>query len=526
MSRTQGKVYLIGAGPGDPGLLTVRGARLLHKADAVVYDGLVNPLLLENLHAEKWNVSKSFASGSRRHGTDQGKINRLLVRLARQGKTVARLKGGDPFIFGRGGEEASCLKKYGISFEVVPGVSAAASVPAYAGIPVTDRRFASSVTLVTCHEDPAKGKSEINWRALAELGGTLVFFMGLKNIESVIGRLILEGRRSTTPCCVIEWGTLPKQRVIEGTLKTIAGRVARAGLRSPALTVVGETAALRGELGWFEQKSLFAKKIIVTRPESQNAELSCLLRERGAEVIECPAIQILPPKNILALDRALRDLAPFDWILFTSVNSAGFFFKRLKALKKDARALRGVKIGAVGETTARFLAGHGLCADLIPGEFHTRALVAALLKKKWVRGKHFLLPRTDIAPPFLKQALEKAGGRVTAVAAYRTVRDVRKIARLREAIQAGAPDFVLLTSASTARHFFTALPGTLRAKIRRQLVSIGPATTEALRLLGLRPLLEAREHTAEGLVRALEDWNVSKKHSPSFILPRRRGRRE
>ena len=511
MKRAGGKVYLIGAGPGDPGLLTVRGARLLQKSDAVVYDGLVNPGLLENLTAEKWNVSKSFASGSRRHGTDQGKINRLLVKLAWQGKTVARLKGGDPFIFGRGGEEASCLKKNGITFEVVPGVSAAASVPAYAGIPVTDRRFASSVTLVTCHEDPAKGKSEINWRALAELGGTLVFFMGLKNIESVIGKLILEGRASSTPCCVIEWGTLPRQRVVEGTLKTIAARVARAELRSPALTVVGETAALRAELGWFEQKTLFAKKIIVTRPENQNAELSCLLRERGAEVIECPAIRILPPKNVSALDRVLRDLTPFDWILFTSVNSADFFLKRLRTLKKDSRALSRVKIGAVGETTARFLAGHGLRADLIPGEFHTRALVQALLKKQAIRGKHFLLPRTDIAPPFLKQALEKAGGRVTAVTAYRTVRDARKLTGLREAVRAGEPDFVLLTSASTARHFFNALPRPLRAKIRRKLVSIGPATTEALQQLGLKPLLQAREHTVEGLVRALEAFTAKQR---------------
>ncbi len=509
--RKSAVVYLAGAGPGDPGLLTVRAARLLQSADAVVYDGLVNPVLVDRLKAQKWNVSKHFPVDRRKHGANQDQINRLLVRIALQGKTVVRLKGGDPFIFGRGGEEASFLKKHGIPFEVVPGVSAGSSVPAYAGIPVTDRRFASSVTFVTCHEDSTKKNSGIDWNALARLGGTLVFFMGWKNLDAVASRLMREGRLASTPCGAIQWGTLPRQRVVEGTLKNIAARVAHAQLMPPALIVVGETVSLRRELDWFEQKPLFAKRVLITRPENQSEGIAAALRERGAEAIECPAIRIFPPVSFAEMDRAIRRMNFFDWVVFTSTNGADFFLKRLVLLKKDVRILSGVKVAAIGEATAHVLAEKGIRADLVPDEFHTEALVQALNRLGEVRSKHFLLPRADIAPLFLRKALENAGGRVTAVTAYRTVPAAGKALLLRQLAGQGGPDFVLFSSASTVRYFFTALPKRLRNKIKNKLVSIGPVTSREIHALGMKPLLEAKVHTADGLVQALEQFVLKPK---------------
>lgn len=499
----KGKVYLAGAGPGDPGLITVTAARLLEEADAVVYDGLVNPVLIEKLAAEKWNVSKHFPVRTARHGADQTRINQLLVKLARQGKNVVRLKGGDPFIFGRGGEEASFLKKHGIAFEVVPGVSAGQSVPAYAGIPVTDRRFVSSVTFVTSHEDPSK-KNSLDWNAVARLGGTLVFFMGWKNLAEVSRRLIREGLSGRTPSAAIQWGTLPEQKVVEGSLKDIAAKVRRADLRPPALIVVGKTTGLRRELQWYEKKPLFGKKIVITRPEHQNAALAALLREQGANVIECPVIRILPPKNFKELDKALCQLDLYDWVLFASTNAAGFFFSRLHALGLDTRVLRGVSIAAMGPATAAFLASRGVRADFVPTRFETGAFVTALKRKKAIQGKHVLLPRTDIAPPDLKQRLEKVGAKVTTVTAYRTVQDAGVRAHLRQVVQGPLPDAVLFASASSVRYFFRALPRKFWGKMRGRLVSIGPATTAALKELGLRPKAEAKYHTAQGLVKAIQ----------------------
>jgi len=498
----QGVVYLAGAGPGDPGLITLRASQLLREADAVVYDGLVNPLLLKGLKAELWNVSKHFPIRTANHGADQSQINRLLVKLARSGKKVVRLKGGDPFIFGRGGEEASFLKKNKICFEVVPGVSAGNAVPAYAGIPVTDRRFASSVTFVTSHEDPDK-KNGIDWNAVARLGGTLVFFMGWKKLAEVSDRLIREGLSAKTPCAAIQWGTMPGQRVVEGELKNIAVRVTREDLRPPALIVVGKTAGLRRDLDWFGKKPLLGKRVLVTRPENQNTDLCSLLAEQGAEAIACPVIRIVPPRSFSALDQAIEHLDLFDWILFTSTNSAEYFFGRLTFLGLDARALRGLKVAAMGPATADFMVTKGVRADLIPGNFETAGLIQELKKRAALKGQRFLLPRTDIAPPELKKQLERGGARVTAVTAYRTLQDKEIRNRVRAAVCEKQPDYVLFASASSVRYFFSALPRKFWGKIQKRLVSIGPATTQALKDLGMKPCLEAREHTGRGLVEAL-----------------------
>jgi len=498
----KGCVYLAGAGPGDPGLITLRAAQLLREADAVVYDGLVNSFLIQGLKAELWNVSKHFPIRTANHGADQTQINRLLVKLARRGKKVVRLKGGDPFVFGRGGEEASFLRKNKIPFEIVPGVSAGNAVPAYAGIPVTDRRFASSVTFVTSHEDPDK-KNGIDWNAVARLGGTLVFFMGWKKLAEVSERLIREGLSAKTPCAAIQWGTLPRQRVVEGELQNIAERVTRADLRPPALIVVGQTAGLRRKLDWFGQKPLLGKRVLVTRPENQNAELCSRLAEQGAEAIVCPVIRIVPPRSFSALDKAIMHLDLFDWIVFTSTNAAEYFFSRLAFLGLDARALRGVKVAVMGRATADFIAAKGIRADLMPQQFETAGLIKELKKGHTLQGQHFLLPRTDIAPPELKQQLETGGAQVTAVTAYRTLQDKAILNGVRTAVSEDRPDYVLFASASSVRYFFSALPRKFWGKIQEQLVSIGPATTRALKELGLKPCVEAKIHTGRGMVEAL-----------------------
>lgn len=501
-TKRKGTVYLAGAGPGDPGLITMRAWQLLRDADAVVYDGLVNPCLLKGLKAELWNVSKNFPIRTANHGADQNQINRLLVQLARAGKKVVRLKGGDPFVFGRGGEEASFLKKNKILFEVVPGVSAGNAVPAYAGIPVTDRRLASSVTFVTSHEDPNK-KNGINWNAVARLGGTLVFFMGWKKLAEVSDRLIHEGLSAETPCAAIQWGTLPSQRVVEGKLKNIAAQVTRADLRPPALIIVGKTAGLRHDLDWFGQKPLFGKRILVTRPENQNTELCNLLAEQGADAVVCPVIRIVPPRSFLALDKAIAQIDLFDWIVFTSTNAAEYFFSRLSVLGLDSRALRGLKVAAMGPATADFIASKGIRVDLIPRHFEMAGLIKELKNRHALQGKYFLLPRTDIAPPELKKHLEMGGAHVTAVTAYRTVQDREILKRVRNSVSENLPDYILFASASSARYFFSALPRKFWGKIQKRLVSIGPATTQALKDLRMNPCLEAREHTGRGMVEAL-----------------------
>jgi len=541
MNKKKGKVYLIGAGPGDAGLLTLKGAEILRAADCVVFDWLVNPAILEwagqaekiyagkNIKFKKKAMSSpgltrgSSRLDSRFRGNDkslkyieQDETNSLLVRLAKAGKTVARLKGGDPFIFGRGGEEASYLKKRGIPFEVVPGISAGYAVPAYAGIPVTDRRFASLVTFVTAHENPAKTEASVDWRKLAGIGGTLVSFMGVRTLPAVVSSLIEGGRPAKTPAAVIEWGTLPRQRMVTGTLKNIVRLVREKKIESPAVTVIGEVARLSKELAWFHPgkmgangcraaSPLMGKTVLITRARAQASSLREALEKEGARVLEFPAIKILPPESWQPLDSAIAEIRSFHWLLFTSVNGVESFFGRLAHLRRDSRWLAPVRIGVIGEATEKALESFGLRADLMPKRFTSEALLAELSRAGAVKGQSFLLPRTDIAPDYLRREIEKRGGRVTEVVAYRTVpsRSAQEKRALENWLKTGRVDYVTFTSSSTVKNFFEALPRSQRRRLAPRLVSIGPVTSQTLRSYGCRPHLEAREHSIPGLVNTL-----------------------
>lgn len=499
-NRQEGKVYLVGAGPGDPGLLTLRGEELLRRADAVVYDGLVNPKLLQLApQAEKFFAGKTGGASHR----EQEEISRKLIRLARQGKSVVRLKGGDPLIFGRGGEEASFVARHGIPFEIVPGISAGIGAAAYAGIPLTDRRYASQVIFVTGHEDPTKRDSEVDWSQLASLKGTLVSFMGVKNLRRIIQTLLRAGKPARTPVAVIEWGTLPHQRVVTGTLGTIFQKTRQARIGSPALTIIGEVVKLREKLGWFEKKPLQGKTVLVTRPRTQASELVRQLTEKGAEVLEFPAIKILPPSRPERIDLEIRRLPRYDWVVFTSANGVHFFFERIKRLRKDARIFRGTRIAAIGEATREALQEKGLEADLVPKAFTTQALFRALKQAKEIQGKKFLLARADIAPPNLKRALEKEGADVMELETYRTLGRTGRRKTLLDWLQKRKIDYITFTSSSTVRNFFEPLPRPLRKSLRARLISIGPVTSRTLREYGFKPAREARVHTAGGLVQIL-----------------------
>lgn len=510
MTRTKnklaGKVYLIGAGPGAPGLLTLRGAALLRNADAVVYDGLVSPELLRlAADAEKFYAGKYRIPG-KGHCVNQNQINSLLGKLGKQGKKVARLKGGDPFVFGRGGEEASYLKKAGIPFEVVPGVSAGFSVPAYAGIPVTDRRFASSAAFVTAHENPEKKENRADWDSLAKFSGTLVIFMGIKNMARITKKLVAKGKSPKLPASVIEWGTLPGQRVVTGTLANIARKAVEAGLHSPALTVIGEVNQLRCELNWFDERPLSGKTVLITRASHQAGSLQEQLEEKGAQVLAFPVIEILPPADWEETDAAVGEFENFDWIVFTSANGVEFLFRRIEALGKDSRIFAGKKIAVIGEATADALAKHGLRADLIP-ETYTAEGLAEAFRHLRVGCRSFLLARTDIAPPYLREELSRMGARVKDLTVYRTVRTEDKEKSRKKQLEKWLGerkiDFITFTSSSTVKHFFEALTPAQKKKLKSKFISIGPVTSGTLKEYGMKPYREAKTHTISGMVEAM-----------------------
>ena len=500
-SGPPGTVYLVGAGPGDPGLLTLRGAECLGRADVVVYDRLVNTRLLELAAPSAQRICVGKTPGE--PTITQDEINELLVRTARLGKTVCRLKGGDPFVFGRGGEEALRLAEAGVPFEVVPGITSAVAAPAYAGIPVTYRGLASSVAFITGSEDPAKAKSSINWAALAKGAETLVFLMGARNLAQIAEALIGNGRDPQTPVAIVKWGTYPRQTTLETTLDEARRPDVARDVQPPVVVVVGEVAALRERLKWFEKKPLFGKRIVVTRPRAQAPALARRLEEFGAETIEFPAIRIEPLADFRKLDVALRRLGSYDWVIFTSANGVRACFERLVVLGKDARAFGGVKAGAIGEATARELEGHGLVPDLVPEEYTSEAIGAAF-KRRRIKGMRFLLPRADIAPDELPKALRARGARVTCVAAYRTVRG-KPDKNVAEALAAGGVDLVTFTSASTVRGFVELAARTNGPPLPSNVLyaAIGPETAKAAEAHGLAVAIEAETHTVAGLVEAI-----------------------
>ncbi len=476
-----GIVHLVGAGPGDPGLLTVRAVELLEQADVILYDRLIPPEALAYARAD----AQVVYVGKQGEGPQfpQDDTHRLLLEHARAGRRVVRLKGGDPFVFGRGGEEALVLAEAGIAFEVVPGVTAGVAAPAYAGIPVTHRELASGVAFVTGHEDPAKPDTTIDWAALARFPGTLVFYMGVRSLPRIAERLVAEGRRADEPVAVVERGTLPGQRTLLATLADVADRADEAGIRAPAITLVGEVARLREDLAWLERRPLHGRTVAVTRARAQASALASRLRALGAAVVEAPAIRIRP------LDTPLPDLAGYDLVCVTSPNGADLLLDRLR----DARALAGITVAAIGPGTARRLRARGVEPDVVPERAVAEGLVEALAD---VPAQRALIARAAEGRDVLPDALRERGTQVDVVALYETVAEPLDDAT-REA--AAAADDLLFTSASSVR-FYAEAGGSLEGP---RIVSIGPATSAELRARGAEPDLEADPHTPDGLIEAL-----------------------
>lgn len=515
-----GTVYLIGAGPGDPGLLTVRGLELLRQADVVVYDRLAHPALLRHARSDAERVYVGKASAH--HAMKQPDINALLIDRAKQGKSVARLKGGDPFVFGRGGEEAEECRAAGIPFEIIPGVTSAIAAPAYAGIPVTHRDAASSFAVVTGHERddsresgaraPGQAEQRRDWSKLAHAADTLIFLMGVEALPEIAARLQENGRSGDTPVALVQWGTWTKQRVVSGTLATIVDEVKRVGLTPPAVCVVGEVVRLRESLRWFDDpdaRPLFGKRIVVTRAREQASALCDLLLAKGAEPVEFPVIKIASLPDSSALDDALSRLSSYSWIVLTSANAVPALAERLSALNQDGRGFAGTKIAAIGPATAEALRQHlGLRADFVPSEAVAEAVLAEWPDDE-MDGKRVLLPRALEAREILPEKLREKGAIVDVIPVYETILDADEAENLRTQLRNGEIDAVTFTSSSTVRNFAIALTGGEKNELTSLLqdvliAAIGPVTADTAREFGLNPQIVAEEHTILGLVAALE----------------------
>ncbi|MSQ61143.1 MAG: uroporphyrinogen-III C-methyltransferase [Dehalococcoidia bacterium] len=515
----RGFVWLVGAGPGDPGLITVAGSARIAEADVLVYDRLANPRLLAGAppETERIYVGKTLDH----HTLTQDEINALLVERGRAGQTVVRLKGGDPFVFGRGGEEAEALRRAGVAFAVVPGVTSAIAAAAYAGIPVTQRGLASSFAVITGHEDPTKEETSIDWAKIAGGADTLVFLMGIGNLELIARQLIAHGRRDSTPAAVVASGTLPGQRVVTGTLADIAQRAAEADIQPPAVTIVGEVARLREELRWFDNRPLFGKRVLVTRAREQASALSARLEAEGAAVVEMPTIAIrgiAEPETARAAIATLAD-GEYAWAIFTSANAVDILLRRVAEAGRDARVF-ACRIGAIGPETAAALAAHGLRADIVPAPERSVAegLLEALAGEDLTR-KRVLLPRAAVARDALPEGLRRRGAAVDVLELYRIESPAADPAVL-EALAAGEIDIVTFASSSTVRNLAGMLGGTLAPLRGRLIASIGPITSEAVREYGLGVDVEAGEHTIAGLVSALREHFSASPSSHRQVSPR------
>lgn len=494
-----GMVYLVGAGPGDPGLITVKGLACLRKADVVIADYLADSRLVAEASPGAERIFLSWEPGR------QDRINALLVAGAQAGKTVVRLKGGDPFVFGRGGEEALYLREHGVAFEVVPGITAAVAVPAYAGIPVTHRGVASTMTAVTGHEDPTKPESALNWTAFAYGIGTLIFFMGAKNLSYIVDQLIRHGRPPETPVALIQWGTTARQRTLVGTLTDIVETAQAAAFTPPVLIVVGEVVRLRKQLNWFETKPLFGRRVLVTRSRDQVSELSARLAALGADPVEAPLIRIEDPDDWRALDSATAQTANYDWIIFTSSHAVDQWFKRLFVAGKDSRSLATLRIAVVGASTAARLRDHGLVADYQPETFQAEALVDGMGRRYAMQGARVLFPAADIARDTVSAGLSALGAQVIQVTAYRTVMASALPPKAAAMLERKDIHIVTFTSSSTVRAFVRAV-GPVRPADLLDGVTIacmGPVTRAAAIDAGLTVHITPREATIPALVDAI-----------------------
>jgi len=496
----KGKVYLVGAGPGDPGLITVKGLKCLKQAEVVIYDRLVDERLLQEARsdAELIYVGKS----PQHHALEQPQINDLLVAKAQQDKVVVRLKGGDPFVLGRGGEEAEALASNGIPFEIVPGVSAAVAVPAYAGIPVTHRGLASSFAVFTGHEDPTKGEPSLAWDKLATAADTLVFLMGVANLAQIAAELVKNGRSPATPAALIRQGTTPQQQTLVGSLENIAALAERDKFQPPAVLLIGEVVKLRQHLSWFDNRPLFGRRILVTRSRHQASALSQLLAEQGALPVEWPTIEIQPIKNNRKLNQAISQLTSYHWLIFTSANGVDAFFHYLTVKGQDARALKDLEIGAIGPATATSIEKWGLRPDFVPERYTTENIVSEL-RGRDLAGRRILLARAEKVPPELVQGLARLGAEVHQVAIYRTV-PAGAISPAKEMLLKGEIDVITFASSSTVRNLVALMGKGWPAQNKAKVACIGPVTAATATQAGLKVNIVAKEHTIAGLVEAIE----------------------
>jgi uroporphyrinogen III methyltransferase/synthase len=495
-----GVVYLVGAGPGDPGLLTLRGREAIAASDVIIHDYLVDTRLLRFARRDAEIVPSGKRGDAACRDRQQADINARMIAAARAGKIVTRLKGGDPFVFGRGGEEAEALARAGIRYEIVPGVSSALAVPAYAGIPVTERGLNSSFTVVTGHEAPDTSHP-IDWAALARME-TIVILMGLRELPEILEKLAAAGKAATTPAACIRSGTRPDQRTVVGTVGDLAAKVRAVGFEPPAIVVVGGVVARREQLSWFEQRPLLGRKIVVTRAADAGVELGERLERLGAEALLAPTIELREPASFEAFDAALSEIASFDWIVFTSAHGVEVFFARLTARGGDVRDLWRARLAAIGSGTAAALVRRGLKVEIVPEEFRAEALVDALRPR--VAGSTVLLPRAAGARDVLPNALAAAGARVRDVATYQAERAASLPARIAELFARDAIDAVTFTSSSTARSFHELLGG--RSIGHAIVATIGPVTAGTARELGLPVEIVAREYTLDGLTAGLVDY--------------------
>jgi len=497
------KVYLLGAGPGDPGLLTLKARDILAAADTVVYDYLASPGLLRHCPEDAELIYVGKKGGE--HTMGQSDINALLVEKAGSGRCVARLKGGDPYVFGRGAEEAEDLVAAGIDFEIVPGVTSAVAAPAYAGIPLTHRMYSSSVTFITGHEDPSKEQSAHNWAALAGSASTLVFFMGVKNLASITANLVQAGMDAATPAALVRWGTTCRQQTLTGTVADIGAKARDAGFRAPALLIVGHVVGLRDTLTWFEHKTLLGKGVVVTRAREQASALLQLLDEYGACCYQFPPIAISPLEDIGAIEESVDRLASYDWCIFTSVNGVKHFWSVLEAKGLDSRALGRAKVGAIGPATAKALQNKGINPDVVPDKYVAESVIDSLAQEG-IEGKRVLIPRAEKAREVLPQELVRAGAQVDVVPVYRTGLAEQSGEDILQAMQDGHIHYVTFTSSSTVDNFFQLIPPEkLQPYVPKQvkLACIGPITAKTLKGYGFVAHIQPEEYTIPALAQAL-----------------------
>jgi uroporphyrinogen III methyltransferase/synthase len=495
-----GKVYLVGAGPGDLGLVTLRAKECIERADVIVYDHLANPEMLGWARDDAEIIYAGKRAG--KHALSQDEINALLVEKARGGREVVRLKGGDPFVFGRGAEEAKAVVDAGISFEIVPGITSAIAGPAYAGIPVTSRAQNSHVTFFTGHEDPAKTETAIDYASLAKLGGTQVMLMGVERLEAITREMLAHGARADLPVALVRWATTGRQKTLVGTLENIAQRAIESQFEAPAVAIFGDVVALRNELNWYEKRPLSGKRIVVTRTRKQAGALSSQLRALGADVFELPTIRIAPPTDLREFAQLVQDSHGYDWIVFTSPNGVEAFFEIFYKLYDDAREIGGAKIAAIGPATAQRIRDFHLHVDLQPEESVAEAVIREFQKQGGVENLRILLARAEKARDVLPRELSRLGGIVDEAFAYRTEPDTRDTTGARNRLSEEGADLITFTSSSTVENFLAlGLPWPKGM----QVASIGPITSKTARDHGLKVDIEAKRHDIDGLVDAIRN---------------------